>query len=89
VTDRFCILHVEGIADSLPLTKIANNQFVNSERVSVTVCTHDVEDGVMNIKLLDDGGWTAEIRAATGWEVLSLRAAAVRRQDNAEPLNFH
>jgi len=43
----------------------------------------------MNVELLNNGEWTAEVFAATGREILALSTASVRRQDDVEPLDFH
>ena len=61
----------------------------DGEGVPVAIGAHDVEGGVANVELLDDGGWSIEVRAAAGWEVFLIGAAAYWRYDDVEALDAH
>jgi hypothetical protein len=71
------------------LLEIPDEELMDRKAVPIAVGAHDVEDGVMNIELLDNSGWAAEVRTASRWEILPQSAAPLCGQDNVESSDFH
>src|SRR5580658_1925743 len=81
---RLGVLHVHRVGERLGLPQIADDKLPDRERIAAAVGTHDVEGGVVNSKLLNDGGWAAEVRAASRGKILVIRGASRRRYDNVQ-----
>ena len=82
-------MHIDGIRDCLALPKIADNKLSDWKGVAFPINPQNVERGVANVKLFDDRGRPAKIRAAARREVLVIGAAAYRGYNDVKPLNIH